>query len=125
MLIDSIRTGVPQPLVELITLGRTLAKRAVDVLAYFDRQAPATGPPRRSTAASSTCAAPPSDSATSPTTSLDPYSKPAASDSNYTLDCEGPPKGRLAQPLHRPARVKALRRRRPRARAAIFAAMAR
>jgi transposase len=35
--IDSLSTGVPAALTELITLGRTLKKRAADVLAYFDR----------------------------------------------------------------------------------------
>ena len=43
------------PLSEVITLGRTLKKRAVDVLAYFDRPAPATAQPRRSTDDSNTC----------------------------------------------------------------------
>ncbi len=41
-----------------------------------------------STAGSSTYAAPPSDSATSPTTLPDPYSRPADSDPDYTLDRE-------------------------------------
>ena len=62
----------PAALSEIITLGRTLKKRAADVLAYFDR--PGTSPtarPRRSTDGSSTSAAPPSGSATSPTTSPD------------------------------------------------------
>ena len=68
--------GVPKPLVEIAKLGRTLSKRAADVLAYFDLgPAPATVQPKRSTAAWSTCAAPPSASATSPTTSPDPYSR--------------------------------------------------
>jgi transposase len=35
--IESVSTGVPKLLTELITLGRTLKKRAADVLAYFDR----------------------------------------------------------------------------------------
>ena len=57
-LIDSISTGVPKALVEITKLGRTLKKRAADVLAYFDRPSTSTtGPPRRSTAGSSTCAA--------------------------------------------------------------------
>jgi len=47
--------------------------------------APATVQPKRSTAAWSTCAAPPSASATSPTTSHDPYSRQADSDPDYTL----------------------------------------
>ena len=36
-LIDSVSHGVPAALTEVITLGRTLKKRAADVLAYFDR----------------------------------------------------------------------------------------
>ena len=36
-LITTLSAGVPTPLQELITLGRTLKKRAADVLAYFDR----------------------------------------------------------------------------------------
>ena len=36
-LIDSITTGVPAALTEVTKLGRTLAKRAADILAYFDR----------------------------------------------------------------------------------------
>jgi transposase len=36
-LIESLSDSVPRALKELITLGRTLKKRAADVLAYFDR----------------------------------------------------------------------------------------
>jgi transposase len=43
-LIDSLSTGVPKVLTELITLGRTLKKRAADVLAYFDRPGTSNGP---------------------------------------------------------------------------------
>ena len=43
-LIDSISSGVPKPLVEVITLGRTLVKRAADVLAFFDRPGTSNGP---------------------------------------------------------------------------------
>jgi transposase len=43
-LINSIRTGVPEALVEVITLGRTLNKRAAGVLAYFDRPGTSNGP---------------------------------------------------------------------------------
>jgi transposase len=42
--IDALSHGVPKPLTELITLGRTLKKRAVDVLAYFDRPGTSNGP---------------------------------------------------------------------------------
>ncbi|WP_133789934.1 ISL3 family transposase [Kribbella sp. VKM Ac-2571] len=43
-LINSVSHGVPAALVELITLGRTLNKRATDVLAYFDRPGTSNGP---------------------------------------------------------------------------------
>ncbi|MDF1490255.1 ISL3 family transposase [Tessaracoccus caeni] len=43
-LIDSLATGVPTALHELRTLGRTLARRAGDVLAYFDRPGTSNGP---------------------------------------------------------------------------------
>ena len=46
--------------------------------------------PKRSTAASNTYAAPPSDSVTSPTTSPAASSKPEDSDPNYTLNYEEP-----------------------------------
>jgi transposase len=43
-LIESLSTGIPKALVEIITLGRTLRKRAADVLAYFDRPGTSNGP---------------------------------------------------------------------------------
>ncbi len=43
-LIDCISNGVPGALSEIITLGRTLKKRAADVLAYFDRPGTSNGP---------------------------------------------------------------------------------
>jgi transposase len=43
-LIDSIGKGVPTALTELATLGRTLNRRATDVLAYFDRPRTSNGP---------------------------------------------------------------------------------
>src|SRR5258708_31853726 len=43
-LIDSISHSVPIALREVITLGRTLKRRAVDVLAYFDRPGTSNGP---------------------------------------------------------------------------------
>jgi transposase len=43
-LIDSVSHGVPHPLIEIITLGRTLTRRAADVLAYFDRPGTSNGP---------------------------------------------------------------------------------
>ena len=43
-LIASVSKGVPKTLTEIITLGRTLKKRAADVLAYFDRPHTSNGP---------------------------------------------------------------------------------
>jgi transposase len=43
-LIDAVSHGVPGVLTELITLGRTLKRRAADVLAYFDRPGTSNGP---------------------------------------------------------------------------------
>ncbi len=43
-LIATLSAGVPKPLTELVTLGRTLTKRAADVLAYFDRPGTSNGP---------------------------------------------------------------------------------
>ncbi|GAB3193112.1 hypothetical protein GCM10027061_25100 [Nesterenkonia suensis] len=42
--INSLRRGIPTRLVELKTLGRTLNRRAVDILAYFDRPGTSNGP---------------------------------------------------------------------------------
>ena len=42
--IDAVSRGVPHALSEITTLGRTLAKRAADVLAYFDRPGTSNGP---------------------------------------------------------------------------------
>jgi len=43
-LITSVSSGVPAALEEVRTLGRTLKKRAADVLAYFDRPGTSNGP---------------------------------------------------------------------------------
>ncbi len=42
--IDAISTAVPDVLTEVITLGRTLKRRAADVLAYFDKPGTSNGP---------------------------------------------------------------------------------
>lgn len=42
--IDSLNSGVPTALTELRTLGRTLKRRAQDVLAYFERPGTSNGP---------------------------------------------------------------------------------
>ena len=43
-LITDLSAGVPKVLTELTTLGRTLKKRAADVLAYFERPGTSNGP---------------------------------------------------------------------------------
>ncbi len=43
-LIEQLARGVPAALSELVTLGRTLQRRAADVLAYFDRPGTSNGP---------------------------------------------------------------------------------
>jgi len=43
-LIEAISAGVPAAPTEVITLGRTLKRRAGDVLAYFDRPGTSNGP---------------------------------------------------------------------------------
>ena len=43
-LIDTPSTRVPTELTELITLGRTLKRRAADVLAYSERPGTSNGP---------------------------------------------------------------------------------
>jgi transposase len=52
-LINDLSHAVPTSLTELTVLGRTLKRRAADVLAYFAGPAPATAPPRPSTAGAS------------------------------------------------------------------------
>ncbi len=42
--IANLSTGVPTALSELITLGRTLTKRAADILAYLARPGTSNGP---------------------------------------------------------------------------------
>jgi hypothetical protein len=90
-LIASVRDGVPRALTELVT-PRADPEHPRRRRPGLLRPAPArpTVPPRPSTDASSTCVAPPSASATSPTTSTDYCSRAAASDPSYTLDCEEP-----------------------------------
>jgi transposase len=43
-IIDTLSSGVPKPLIELARLGRTLNRRAADVLAFFDRPGTSNGP---------------------------------------------------------------------------------
>jgi hypothetical protein len=88
--IDSLSAGVPKALTELARLGRTLKKRSADVLAYFDRPHTSNGPTEAINGRLDTSADPLSGSETSPTRSPDRYSRPAASDPNYTLNHDEP-----------------------------------
>ena len=87
-LTNSVRRGVPAALTELVTLGRTLKKRA----ALADSTAPAhpTARPKPSTADSNICTAPTSASGTSPTASPDHCWRRATSAPDYTHDCDEP-----------------------------------
>lgn len=90
-LIDALSSGVPGALREVISLGRTLKKRAVDILAYSSTTPERrTARLRRSTAAWNTCVVPPSGSGTRPTMSHAACSKPVDSDPHYTLVYEEP-----------------------------------
>ena len=89
-LIESVSKGIPKTLSEVITLGRTLKKRAADVLAYFDRPHTSNGPTEAINGRLEHLRGPPSASATSPTTSPAACSRPAGSDPDYTLDSEEP-----------------------------------
>ena len=82
--IAPVRASEPRP-ARVTNSGQTLDHIFVTLATA---QARPTGRPRRSTAASSTYAAPRSGSATSPTTSPGACSNPAASGLNYTLNCE-------------------------------------
>ena len=84
-------TRVPRGLRELITLGRTLKRRAGDILAYFDHPHTSNGPTEAINGRLDTYADPHSGSATSPTTSPAASSKQEDSDPNYTLNYEEPP----------------------------------
>ena len=88
--IDSLRQDVSTVLVEVRKLGRTLARLAEDVLAYFDRPRPSNRPTEAINGRVNTCAAAPSGSASSPTTSPAAYWKPEDSDPTYTLDWDEP-----------------------------------
>ncbi len=89
-LIESVNSGVPTALTDIITLGRTLRSEPPTSWSTSTTLATPTDLPRPSMAASSTYAAPTSASSTSPTTSPDPCSRPADSDRSYTLDCDEP-----------------------------------
>ena len=82
-------TRVPRGLTELITLGRTLKRRAGDILAYFDHPHTSNGPTEAINAPPRTPTRNrPRACETSPTTSPEHSSKPEDSNPNYTSNCE-------------------------------------
>ena len=81
---------MPSSLTEIVTLGRTLKRRAGDILAYFDHPHTSNALPKPSTAVSNTYADPHSGSETSPTTSPEYSSKQEDSGPNYTPNYEEP-----------------------------------
>ncbi len=81
-LIETLSRGIPSALTELITLGWTLKKRVADGLAYFERPGTSNGPTEAIAGRVEHLRGSASGSATSPTTSLDPYSSPAVSGPN-------------------------------------------
>ena len=96
-LIRWVSAGVPSALTELITLGRTLKKRAAEVLAYFDRPGTSNGPTEAINGRREHLRGSALGFRTSPTTLPDRSSKPAASGHDYTLDCEEPFRSRPAR----------------------------
>ena len=98
-LIESVSHGVPRALTELRKLGRTLKRRASDVLAYFDRPGTSNGPTEAMNGRLEHLRGSALGFRTLPTTSPGACSRPAGSDPDYTLDCEEP-----AKPPSDPAR---------------------
>ena len=81
---EPLSHGVPTVLTELKTLGRTLKKRAADVLAYFDRPGTSNGPTKAINGRLEHLRGSALGSATSLATSPDHYWNPAGSDLDYT-----------------------------------------
>ena len=81
---------MPSSLTEIVTLGRTLKRRAGDIPAYFDHPHTSNALPKPSTAVSNTYADPHSGSETSPTTSPEYSSKQEDLGPNYTPNYEEP-----------------------------------
>ena len=107
-------TSVPSSLTELITLGRTLKRRATDILAYFDHPHTSNGPTEAINAPPRTpTRLRPRTSETSPTTSPAASSKPEDSNPNYTPNYEEPRIRVPAPPRHPHAGARALSACRP------------
>jgi len=88
--IESLRRAVPAGLPELTTLGRTLSRRATDVLAYFDRPRTSNGSTEAINGRLEHLRGTALRSATSPTTPCERSSTAAASENAYTAFCDEP-----------------------------------
>jgi len=89
-LIESLRHGVPAALSELHTLGRTLNTRAADVLAYFDRPGTSNGPTEAINGRLEHLRGSALGFRNLTNYITKSLLEMAASDPNYTLDCEEP-----------------------------------
>ena len=87
--------GAPSSLTELITLGRTLKRRATDILAYYFDHPHTTGSPTESINAppQTPTRIRPRTCETSPTTSPEHSPKQENSNPNYTPNYEEPENG--------------------------------
>jgi transposase len=82
--IEAVSTGVPAALIELRRLGRTLKRRAADILAYIDRPGTGNGPTEAVNGRLEHLRGSALGYRNSRTTSPDHYWRPADSDPNYT-----------------------------------------
>jgi transposase len=89
-LIESVSRGVPAALTEIITLGRTLTRRAADILAYFDRPRTSNGPTESINGRLEHLRGSALGFRNLTNYIPDHSWKPADSDPDYTLDCEEP-----------------------------------
>ena len=81
---------MPPALTELITLGRTLKRRVVDVLAYFDRPGTSNGPAEAITGRLEHLRGSALGFRNLTNYIARACSTPAASDPDYTLFCDEP-----------------------------------
>ena len=89
-LIESISHGPPKALVAFITLGRTLKKRAADVLAYFNRPGTSNWPTEAINGRLERLRGSALRFRTPTIASPDHCLRPAASGPDYTLDWDQP-----------------------------------
>ena len=89
-LIDTLSHGVPAAVRELVTLGRSLRRRAGDVLAYFDRPGSSNGPTEAINGRLEHLRGSALGSRNLTNYVARSLLDPAASDPDYTPDCEEP-----------------------------------